>query len=77
MRTDGVASLKAALRERVRSSRPLVRVRLPLSDGAGLAALYRMGEVVERTEVDGYHEVTLRVESWQAEQLAERGSLSP
>ncbi len=76
MRTDGVTPLKTALRERARSSRPMVRVRIPLSDGAGLAALYRMGDVVDRQEVDGCLEVTLRVEPWQAEQLAERGTLT-
>ena len=50
MRTDGLASLKARLRELERAGRPTVRVRLPVTDGARLAALYREGEVLSRED---------------------------
>ena len=43
MRTSGLAPLKARLRELERAGRPTVRVRLAMSDGARLAALYREG----------------------------------
>ena len=47
---DGLASLKARLRELERAGRPTVRVRVPVADGARLAALYRDGEVLAREE---------------------------
>ncbi len=39
MRTDGLAPLKPLLRDLERAGRPTVRVRLPVTDGARLAAL--------------------------------------
>jgi len=50
MRTDGLATLRSALREREQEMRPPTWVRLPLSEGAKLAALYRLGEVMERRD---------------------------
>ncbi len=50
MRTDGLATLRAALREREKELRPPTWLRLPLTDGARLAALYRLGEVMERRD---------------------------
>ncbi len=50
MRTDGLAPLKAELRDLERAGRVTVRVRVPLADGARLAELYREGEVLSREE---------------------------
>jgi GTP-binding protein HflX len=44
MRTDGLAALKGRLRELERAGRVTVVVRVPVSDGAQLAALYREGK---------------------------------
>jgi hypothetical protein len=73
MRTDGLAPLKAALRDLERVGRPTVRVRLPLADGARLATLYREGEVLSRTQSDTEYELLVRLESWQVERLREEG----
>ena len=48
MRTDGLAPLKARLRELDRAGRVAVKVRVPLAEGARLAELYREGEVLSR-----------------------------
>jgi GTP-binding protein HflX len=48
MQTNGVDAVRAALRERVRTGRPTLRLVVPASDGARLAAVYRAGEVLAR-----------------------------
>jgi GTP-binding protein HflX len=73
MRTSGLAPLKAALREKERAGRQIVRVRLPVSDGARLAALYREGEVLSRKENGAALEVTVRLDRWQVERLRGEG----
>jgi GTPase len=73
MRTSGVAPLKAALREMERAGRPTVRVRLPISDGARLAALYRDGEVLSRQEDGAVLDVVVRLERWQVDRLRADG----
>jgi GTP-binding protein HflX len=69
MRTDGVESLKAVLRERAQGRRPTVRVLVPMTDGARLAAVYRAGEVIRREDLGTEVALTVRVEPWQAELL--------
>jgi GTP-binding protein HflX len=73
MRTDGLESLKAALRLREQVARPAVRIRLPLSDGARVAALYRMGEVLQRREVNGAYEVVVRLLPPDLDRLRKEG----
>jgi GTP-binding protein HflX len=74
MRTDGLQSLKQALADRARSLRPTVRVEVPVTDGARLAALYRAGEVVAREDRDDKVILTIRTEQWRADQLAGEGT---
>ena len=45
----------------------------PLADGARLASLYRVGEVVAQTIEADAHVVTVRLASWQIEQLRREG----
>jgi GTPase len=73
MRTDGLAALKAALRDIERTGRPTVRVRIPMADGARLAALYRDGEVLSRSQTDTDHELIVRLDTWQVNRLREEG----
>jgi GTP-binding protein HflX len=73
MRTSGLAPLKATLREMERAGRPTVRVRLPVSDGARLAALYRDGEVLSRHDEDGKLDVVVRLDRWQVDRLRGEG----
>jgi GTP-binding protein HflX len=73
MRTSGLAPLKARLRDLDRAGRPTVRVRLPMTDGARLAALYRDGEVLAREEHDGALDLRVRLDRWQVEKLQREG----
>jgi len=73
LRTDGLVPLKARLRELDRAGRVTVVVRVPVSDGAALAALYRLGEVLEVRSAGVEQEVTVRLEAWQAEKLRASG----
>jgi GTP-binding protein HflX len=74
MRTDGLQTLKSALRERARGVRPAVRVVIPASDGARLAAIYRLGEVIGREHIGEDVALTVRVEPWQLERLRNGGN---
>ena len=51
---DGLEPLRERLREGVRAVRPIVRIRVPASDGKLLSTLYRQGEVLDQAE-DGEH----------------------
>ncbi len=73
MRTSGLSPLKATLREMERAGRSTVRVRLPISDGARLAALYRDGEVLSRHDDDGALDVVVRLDRWQVDRLRGEG----
>jgi GTP-binding protein HflX len=73
MRTSGLAPLKAVLREMERSGRPTVRVWLPISDGARLAALYREGEVLSRQEDGTALDIVVRLDRWQVNRLRGEG----
>ena len=48
-------------------------VRLPSSDGARLAELYRVGEVISTATDGGFTEVLVRLEGWQADRLRDAG----
>lgn len=69
VRIDGMVALKARLRDAAQEARPLVLVRVPSSDGARVAELYRLGQVLGRRSVDGQEEVEVRLEGWQVERL--------
>ena len=73
MRTSGLAPLKARLRELERAGRPTVRVRLPMTDGARLAALYQDGEVLSRDDYGGTHDLRVRLDKWRIEKLQREG----
>jgi GTP-binding protein HflX len=69
MRTDGIVGLKSRLREMERTGRPMVRVRIPVADGARVAALYRDGEVIAREDRADEVELTVRLDRWQVDRL--------
>ncbi|HWA58892.1 MAG TPA: GTPase HflX [Gemmatimonadales bacterium] len=73
LRIDGLDQVKAELRRRERQLRPPVSVRVPLADGARLASLYRMGEVLTQTVEGDHHVVEVRLAPWQVEQLRKEG----
>jgi GTPase len=73
MRTDGLALLKSRLRELDRAGRTSVRVRIPLSDGARLAELYREGEVLSRAEDGEWYELLVRIDPSRLARLRQGG----
>ncbi len=73
MRTDGLEALKAVLREHERAARPPFRVRIPLTNGAGLAGVYRAGAVLSRVEGPGGFELVVRLPRAEAERLRREG----
>jgi GTP-binding protein HflX len=73
MSTDGLNSLRAALREREQLVRPAVWLHLPLTAGAQMAALYRLGEVVERRDTEGGFELLVRLPPAEVERLRREG----
>jgi GTP-binding protein HflX len=73
MRIEGLEPVKQELRRRERLLRPPVVVQVPLADGARLASLYRMGEVMHQAIDDDRHMVTVRLAPWQVEQLRRDG----
>ena len=72
-RIEGLEPVKQELRRRERLLRPPVVVQVPLADGARLASLYRLGEVMNQTVNDEHHVVTVRLAPWQVEQLKRDG----
>ncbi len=73
MRTDGLGELRASLRLRQRADSVSVVVRVPLSDGARAASLYRLGEVVSREQREDGYVITVRLDLWQVERLRAAG----
>ena len=73
MRTDGLAQLKARLRELDRAGRVSIRVRVPLSDGARLAELYREGEVLSREQAEDHYELVVRLDPASVARLRQSG----
>ncbi|MDF1503035.1 GTPase HflX [Roseisolibacter sp. H3M3-2] len=69
---DGLAGLRAALRARAEGAFPLVALTLPPEDGAVLARLYKMADVVDvasDADGDGALRVTARVPGWLIPEL--------
>jgi GTP-binding protein HflX len=73
MRTDGLAPLKARLRELDRAGRVSIRVRVPMADGARLAELYREGEVLSRDQDGEYYEMLVRMDPATVARLRQGG----
>jgi GTP-binding protein HflX len=73
VRTDGLNALKAALRHLEHMDRPTVRVKIPVADGARVAALYREGEVLSREDHDDTLHLRVRLDKWQVEKLQREG----
>ena len=73
MRTDGLAGLKARLRELDRAGRVSIRVRVPLTDGARLAELYREGEVLSREQDGDWYDLLVRIAPSRVDRLRQGG----
>jgi GTP-binding protein HflX len=73
IRSDGLDELKARLRELARRERPAVSVRIPIGDGARLAEIYRLGEVVSREQLNGVFELRVRLDPAEISRLKNIG----
>jgi GTP-binding protein HflX len=73
LRTDGLAALKARLRELDRAGRVSIRVRVPMADGARLAELYREAEVLSRDQDGEYYELLVRMDPATLARLRQSG----
>ena len=70
---EGIDDLLAAIERRVAASRTLLEVAVPAGDGAGLAWLYKNGEVLSRKNGrDGRVVVTIRVGAERVERVLRR-----
>jgi GTP-binding protein HflX len=76
-RTDGLKSLRDALRERAEETRPAVRILVRATDGARLASIYRGGDVIAREELGEEIALTVRGEPWRIQQLLNDGMIRP
>jgi GTP-binding protein HflX len=65
----GLDELRAALRERARGLRPVVRVVIPVTDGKRIAEVYRPGEVVSREDTPEGVVLSVRMDEWKAKRL--------
>jgi GTP-binding protein HflX len=73
LKIDGVEQLKGVLRERERTARPPIVMRIPLTDGKRMAEVYRVGEVIKRDVVGEEYEVTVRLPAGDAARLGVGG----
>ena len=73
LRPDGLDELKARLRDLARQERPVVSVRVPIGDGARLAEIYRLGEVVSREQLNGVFELRVRMDPAEVSRLRNIG----
>ena len=69
---EGVDGLLADLDQRLSEGRQLVDLTLPLSDGAGIAWLYRHGEVVARRDDDHAAFMRVRLDPADAQRYRQR-----
>jgi len=69
---EGIPQLEARLEERLGAGERLVRLELPLSDGATFAWLYANGQVLEREDGEETARLTVRLEPAAAERLEHR-----
>jgi GTP-binding protein HflX len=69
----GLDELKLRLRERERRAHPAVTIRVPIGEGARLAELYRIGEVMSREQLNGVFELKVRMEPSEIQRLRNLG----
>jgi GTP-binding protein HflX len=72
---DGLEPLRRALLAATRRERPLIHVRLPLSDGKLLAELHQHGVVIEQRAEGDEWIVTARVDAVTAARLERQGAV--
>ena len=77
---EGIPALLADLDERLSHNQETIDVELPLSDGAGIAWLYRHGDVIARSDDDCVARISVRLDPVNAERFRrgqEKGRTAP
>lgn len=69
----GLDELKHRLREMERRAHPAVTIRIPIDDGARLAELYRIGDVMSREQKNGVFELKVRMDPNEVKRLQNLG----
>ena len=71
---EGCAELVAAIDVRLAAGMPVIDVQVPAEDGAGLAWLYRHGEVLSRSDDAAGSHLKVRLSTGDAARFARRES---
>lgn len=69
----GLDDLTSMLQFRARSLKPVITVRVPMANGALLAAIYRSADVLSRVEHDGAFDLVVRMEPESVARLRGEG----
>jgi GTP-binding protein HflX len=69
---DGVPTLLSLLDDQLSRNRELVEADISLSDGEGIAWLYRNGEVVQRSDDEQFAHMVVRLDPMNAERFRQR-----
>ncbi len=74
VRPGGIAPLRDALRAELHVRKPIVQLRLPLTNGGLLAAVHRAGEVIDQQQVDHALVVRARLDDAAVGRLTRAGA---
>jgi len=74
LEVDGLDSLRAALRDALRSQRPLLEIRIPVTNGRLLAELHRDGEVIDQRNEDDMMIVSARLDERSMGRMRQGGA---
>jgi GTP-binding protein HflX len=72
LRGEGLPGLRALLDDVLAAERQIVEIDLPLADGAGLAWLYRHGEIMRRDDDDERAHLVVRLDAADAARFSRR-----
>ncbi|MGH7711478.1 MAG: GTPase HflX, partial [Gemmatimonadaceae bacterium] len=74
LRPGGIEPLRDALRSHLHAQRPIVQLRLPLTNGGLLAAVHRAGEVIDQQQDDHALVVRARLDEAALGRLTRAGA---
>ncbi|HJU72621.1 MAG TPA: GTPase HflX [Gemmatimonadaceae bacterium] len=75
LRSEGVEPLRKALQNRLHAARPIVQLRVPVTNGGLLAAVHRAGEVIEQRQDDHSMLVSARLDEAAVARLVRGGAV--
>jgi GTP-binding protein HflX len=75
LKPGGIEPLREALRAQLHERRPVVELRLPITDGSLLAAVHRAGEVLQQQQVDHSLVIRARLDEAAVGRLTRAGAI--